>query len=117
RGADRGGRPPAQAAVRAAEPGGDGEAREPAPVGQPEEGHRPHPDRAEQPQAAGSRQVSEAATPTRERSHLRTIIGVVTSDKRDKTRTVAVDYQQRHPKYGKYLRRQAKYQVHDEKNE
>lgn len=61
--------------------------------------------------------MSEAATPTRERSHLRTIIGVVTSDKRDKTRTVAVDYQQRHPKYGKYLRRQAKYQVHDEKNE
>jgi small subunit ribosomal protein S17 len=43
-------------------------------------------------------------------------LGVVTSDKRDKTRTVAVDYQYRHPKYGKYLHRQAKFQVHDEQN-
>ena len=46
-----------------------------------------------------------------------TKVGVVTSDKRDKTRTVAVEYQKVHAKYGKRLRRQAKYQVHDEKNE
>ena len=46
-----------------------------------------------------------------------TKIGTVVSDKRDKTRTVAVDYQVRHAKYGKYLHRQAKYHVHDEKNE
>ena len=46
-----------------------------------------------------------------------TKVGVVTSDKRDKTRTVAVDYQKVHPKYGKRLRRQAKFQVHDENNE
>lgn len=44
-------------------------------------------------------------------------VGVVTSAKRDKTRTVAVDYQKVHPKYGKRLRRQAKYQVHDANNE
>lgn len=43
----------------------------------------------------------------------RTKIGVVVSDKRQKTRTVAVDYQTMHPKYGKYLKRQAKFQVHD----
>lgn len=43
--------------------------------------------------------------------------GVVVSDKRDKTRTVAVNFQIRHPKYGKYMRQTAKYQVHDEKNE
>lgn len=61
--------------------------------------------------------TTAAATPTQERSHLRTTIGVVTSDKRDKTRTVAVDYQYRHPKYGKYLHRTAKYQVHDESNQ
>jgi small subunit ribosomal protein S17 len=42
--------------------------------------------------------------------------GVVTSDKRDKTRTVAIEFQYRHPKYGKYLKRQTKFQVHDEKN-
>jgi small subunit ribosomal protein S17 len=44
-------------------------------------------------------------------------IGVVTSDKRDKTRTVLVDYQVRHPKYGKFLRRQTRFHVHDDKNE
>ncbi|MCC6681049.1 MAG: 30S ribosomal protein S17 [Phycisphaeraceae bacterium] len=44
-------------------------------------------------------------------------VGVVTSAKRDKTRTVAVEYLQQHSKYGKYLRRQVKYQVHDEKNQ
>lgn len=45
-----------------------------------------------------------------------TKVGVVVSDKRDKTRTVAVDYSTKHPKYGKYLRRQTKYQVHDAEN-
>ena len=44
-------------------------------------------------------------------------IGVVTSDKRDKTRTVKVDYQIKHPKYGKYLKRSQTFQVHDEQNE
>ncbi len=43
--------------------------------------------------------------------------GTVVSDKRDKTRTVSVNYQTMHPKYGKYLQRQAKYHVHDEKNQ
>lgn len=42
--------------------------------------------------------------------------GVVVSDKRDKSRTVAVNYQLMHPKYGKYLQRQAKFHVHDENN-
>lgn len=46
-----------------------------------------------------------------------TFRGVVTSDVRDKTRTVVYSYQTRHPKYGKYLRRQTVLQVHDENNE
>lgn len=46
-----------------------------------------------------------------------TKIGTVISDKRDKSRTVAVAYQIRHPKYGKYLHREAKFQVHDETND
>ena len=46
-----------------------------------------------------------------------TKVGVVTSSKRDKTRTVAVEFQKVHAKYGKRLRRQAKFQVHDESNE
>ena len=44
-------------------------------------------------------------------------VGVVTSAKCDKTRTVAVEYLQQHRKYGKYQRRQVKYQVHDEQNQ
>lgn len=59
--------------------------------------------------------MSDTQTQT-ERRLTGTKVGVVTSDKRDKTRTVAVDYQKVHPKYGKRLRRQAKFQVHDETN-
>jgi len=44
-------------------------------------------------------------------------VGVVTSDKRDKTRVVRVNYQVRHPKYGKYLKRQTRYHVHDPQND
>ncbi|MEM7681149.1 MAG: 30S ribosomal protein S17 [Planctomycetota bacterium] len=43
-------------------------------------------------------------------------IGVVKSDKRDKTRTVAVETQKVHPKYGKRLRREKRLHVHDEDN-
>ena len=42
--------------------------------------------------------------------------GVVISDKCDKTRTVKVSFQVRHPKYGKYLRQDVKYHVHDPEN-
>lgn len=42
--------------------------------------------------------------------------GVVTSDKRDKTRTVTVSYLARHPKYGKYLKRNTYYHIHDPEN-
>ncbi|MEO0587308.1 MAG: 30S ribosomal protein S17 [Planctomycetota bacterium] len=57
------------------------------------------------------------ATADKKRVLTATKIGVVTSDKADKTRTVSVEYQQKHPKYGKFLRRQAKFHAHDEKNE
>src|SRR5580693_4694992 len=52
-----------------------------------------------------------------ERSQLRTIRGVVASDKAHKTIKVVVDYQMRHPKYGKYLKRRTVLHAHDEKNE
>jgi small subunit ribosomal protein S17 len=42
--------------------------------------------------------------------------GVVESDKRSKTRTVVVNYQQRHAKYGKYMRKTTVLQAHDEGN-
>src|SRR5437762_3186361 len=52
-----------------------------------------------------------------ERSILRTLTGVVASDKGDKTIKVVVNYQTRHPKYGKYLKRRTVLHAHDEKNE
>lgn len=51
------------------------------------------------------------------RKHAATKTGIVTSDKRDKTRTVAIESQKIHAKYGKRVKREAKYQVHDESNE
>ena len=44
-------------------------------------------------------------------------VGVVESDKRDKTRKVTIRFSVKHPKYGKYIRRRTVLQVHDEKNE
>ncbi len=44
-------------------------------------------------------------------------VGVVSSDKRDKTRRVVVTFSAKHPKYGKYIRRETVLHVHDEKNE
>ncbi len=43
-------------------------------------------------------------------------VGIVESDVRDKSRTVAIRYTVKHPKYGKYLRRRSVLQVHDEQN-
>ena len=54
---------------------------------------------------------------TAPRPLLRTIQGVVASDKGDKTIKVVVEYQQKHPKYGKYLKRRTVLHAHDEKNE
>lgn len=51
------------------------------------------------------------------REQRKRLIGVVTSDKMDKTVVVAVATTKRHPIYGKVLRRVKKYKAHDENNE
>ncbi len=43
-------------------------------------------------------------------------VGIVVSNKMDKTITVAVRRQMKHPMYGKYLERSSKMMVHDEDN-
>ncbi len=43
--------------------------------------------------------------------------GVVSSDKMDKTITVAVKWKEKHPIYGKFVNKTKKYHVHDEKND
>src|SRR5688500_15178769 len=47
----------------------------------------------------------------------RILIGTVVSDKTDKTVTVKVERKEKHPLYGKIIRRSKKYHAHDESNE
>lgn len=51
------------------------------------------------------------------REQRKRLVGVVTSDKMDKTVVVAVTTTKRHPIYGKVIRRVKKYKAHDEANE
>ncbi|MDR0733664.1 MAG: 30S ribosomal protein S17 [Dysgonamonadaceae bacterium] len=44
-------------------------------------------------------------------------IGVVYSNKMDKSITVAVKWKEKHPIYGKFVNKTKKFHVHDEKNE
>ena len=46
-----------------------------------------------------------------------TLIGTVTSDKRDKTITVSIANRETHPLYRKQFTKTRKYTAHDEKNE
>jgi small subunit ribosomal protein S17 len=64
-----------------------------------------------------AQQASPVTPPAEDRSQLRTILGVVASDKGDKTIKVVVNYQTKHPKYGKYLKRRTVLHAHDETND
>jgi small subunit ribosomal protein S17 len=44
-------------------------------------------------------------------------IGVVTSNKMQKTITVMVERKTKHPIYGKFVKKSTKFKAHDEKNE
>lgn len=44
-------------------------------------------------------------------------IGVVRSNKMDKTATVAVERKVKHPIYGKFVKKTTSFHAHDEKNE
>jgi small subunit ribosomal protein S17 len=61
--------------------------------------------------------AQQTSTATAERSQLRTVVGVVASDKGNKTIKVVVNYQTKHPKYGKFLKRRTVLHAHDEKND
>lgn len=47
----------------------------------------------------------------------KTKIGVVTSNKMDKSITISVQRRLRHPMYGKFVKKSTKFMAHDEKNE
>jgi small subunit ribosomal protein S17 len=52
-----------------------------------------------------------------ERGQRKVIVGVITSDKMDKSRVIAVERQVKHPFYKKYVKKTSKFMAHDEKNE
>ena len=52
-----------------------------------------------------------------DRNLRKTRTGVVTSNKMEKTITVAVERKVKHPIYGKFVKKTTKFHAHDEKNE
>lgn len=52
-----------------------------------------------------------------ERAHRKIKIGVVSSDKMDKSRVIQVQRNIKHPLYKKYVRKTSKFMVHDENND
>ncbi|MBE7030007.1 MAG: 30S ribosomal protein S17 [Ruminococcaceae bacterium] len=52
-----------------------------------------------------------------ERNYRKTRIGKVVSDKMDKTIVVAIEYNVKHPLYGKIVKRTYKLKAHDENQE
>ena len=44
-------------------------------------------------------------------------IGVVTSNKMDKSIVISVERKEKHPLYGKFVKKTSKFTAHDEKNE
>ena len=51
------------------------------------------------------------------RGQLKTLNGVVTSNKMDQTIVVSVSRRYKHPMYGKFVTARKKYHVHDPKNQ
>jgi small subunit ribosomal protein S17 len=52
-----------------------------------------------------------------QRNLRKTKIGVVSSNKMEKTITVTVERKVKHPLYGKFVKKSTKFHAHDEKNE
>lgn len=59
---------------------------------------------------------STATTEVKARGQRRSRVGVVVADAKQKTVRIRLDFQLKHPKYGKYLKKQKVVQVHDEEN-
>src|SRR5215217_5895281 len=65
---------------------------------------------------AGGGSAESGGAAARERGTRKTRIGVVVSDKMQKTVVVAIDRRVPHPTYGKMVTRTKKFQAHDEEN-
>lgn len=58
-----------------------------------------------------------ATTQERKETKRKQLVGIVISDKMQKTVVVKIEHTSRHPLYGKILRRFRKFKAHDEKDE
>ena len=65
---------------------------------------------------AAEASATNAQVGTDERSARKTRVGVVISDKMQKTVVVAIERRMRHPVYGKMMTRTKKLKAHDEEN-
>jgi small subunit ribosomal protein S17 len=63
------------------------------------------------------RRTHKEAVMTEERSLRKVRVGMVVSDKMDKTVVVAIEDNVKHPVYGKIIKRTLKVHAHDESNE
>lgn len=61
--------------------------------------------------------MADATANKNARPQRRTLVGVVTRDKMDKTRRVDVERLVKHARYGKFIKKRTICYVHDEKNE
>ncbi|MBX7186520.1 MAG: 30S ribosomal protein S17 [Vicinamibacteria bacterium] len=59
---------------------------------------------------------TQSTAPAEKERRQNTKVGVVISDKMEKTRTIAVQRSVRHPFYKKIIRRTSTFHAHDEKN-
>jgi small subunit ribosomal protein S17 len=61
--------------------------------------------------------MADPTPPADARGNRRTLVGVVTRDKMDKTRRVEIQRLVKHARYGKYIKRRTICYAHDEANE
>ncbi len=66
-------------------------------------------------EAEGQLQEGAVASP-QQAAFRRSLVGVVTSNKADKTITVRIERRVKHPIYGKFIRRSTRLHAHDEAN-
>lgn len=62
-------------------------------------------------------EVTETAPAVAERGARKFRVGLVVSDKMDKTITIAIERQVKHPIYGKFVKQTTKLKAHDETND
>ncbi|MBL0355437.1 MAG: 30S ribosomal protein S17 [Chitinophagaceae bacterium] len=62
-------------------------------------------------------EATNTTTTTLDRNLRKTRIGVVSSNKMDKSIVVTVERKVKHPLYGKFVKKSTKFHAHDEKNE